>query len=139
MIESAQAAENAFSRQHLVRVGAWGTSDASRRSTRSAIRATAEWWCARGRGLEAGRSARPARWLAGGRTADGSIVRGVTAEDELAGGAAGTPSRRGLRGLRAGGWPSCGSPAVLMDVEHLFDGRTLVFYFLGEMTQRWKR
>ena len=24
--------------------------------------------------------------------------------------------------------------AVLMDVEHLFDGRTLVFYFLGEMT-----
>jgi hypothetical protein len=26
------------------------------------------------------------------------------------------------------------SPAALMDVEQLFDGRTLVFYFLGEMT-----
>jgi hypothetical protein len=27
-----------------------------------------------------------------------------------------------------------GLPAALMDVEHLFDGRSLVFYFLGEMT-----
>jgi hypothetical protein len=26
------------------------------------------------------------------------------------------------------------SPAMLMDVEHLFDGRTLLFYFLGDMT-----
>jgi hypothetical protein len=25
-------------------------------------------------------------------------------------------------------------PAVLMDVEHLFDGQTLLFYFLGEIT-----
>jgi hypothetical protein len=25
-----------------------------------------------------------------------------------------------------------GSPAVLLDVEHLFDGQTLYFYFLGE-------
>jgi len=26
------------------------------------------------------------------------------------------------------------SGAVLMEVEHLFDGRTLLFYFLGDMT-----
>lgn len=28
----------------------------------------------------------------------------------------------------------CGSSAVLMDVEHLFDGQSLYFYFLGEVT-----
>ena len=27
-----------------------------------------------------------------------------------------------------------GLPTVLLDVEHLFDGRTLVFYFLGDIT-----
>ena len=27
-----------------------------------------------------------------------------------------------------------GTPNVLVDVEHLFDGRTLLFYFLGELT-----
>ena len=29
---------------------------------------------------------------------------------------------------------AAGSPALLMDVEHLFDGRSLLFYFLGEVT-----
>lgn len=65
--------------------------------------------------------------------ADGSILRGVTVEDEL------LAAR--LEKNRQEACDACsqllierGIPAVLMDAEHLFDGQSLVFYFLGETT-----
>jgi hypothetical protein len=62
---------------------------------------------------------------------DGSILRRMTIEDQLL-------EARLLKN-RGAAYDACStwlagrqSPAQLMDVEHLFDGRTLVFYFLGE-------
>lgn len=130
-------------RQHLVRVGALGTIgqftsvDAVRypRGTRVVVRT--------GRGLEIGEVlAEPED----GRSADletepavehghsdGSILRGVTIEDDLL--------LARLERNRAEAYEACArrlaeldQPVALMDVEQLFDARTLIFYFLGEMT-----
>jgi cell fate regulator YaaT (PSP1 superfamily) len=63
--------------------------------------------------------------------ADGELLRGMTVEDELL-------SAR-LEKNRLAAFAACAAriqdhalPATLMDVEHLFDGQTLAFYFLGE-------
>jgi cell fate regulator YaaT (PSP1 superfamily) len=65
--------------------------------------------------------------------ADGTVLRRVTVEDQL------LMSR--LEKYKDQAFRACqdllqarGLPAVLMDVEHLFDGRSLYFYFLGEVT-----
>ncbi len=63
--------------------------------------------------------------------ADGALLRGMTVEDELL--AARLEKNRAAAfdavndRIRA-----CALPSTLMDVEHLFDGQTLAFYFLGE-------
>ena len=66
-------------------------------------------------------------------TADGAILRGMTVEDELLGAR--------LEKHRQEAYEACaalladeGSQAVLLDVEHLFDGQGLYFYFLGEVS-----
>ena len=65
--------------------------------------------------------------------ADGALLRAMTIEDELL--------EARLVKNRAQAYDACahrivelGLPTVLIDVEHLFDGRSLVFYFLGEIT-----
>lgn len=124
--------EVSLGRQHLVRVGALGnvgrfiSVDAVRypRSARVVVRT--------GRGLELGEVlAEPRGGDAG--SADGSILRGVTVADDLL--------LARLEKNRDEAYAACNArlaemqtTAVLMDVEHLFDGRTLVFYFFGEMT-----
>jgi cell fate regulator YaaT (PSP1 superfamily) len=65
--------------------------------------------------------------------ADGSILRGLTVEDQLLE-ARLEKNRRAAYNACASRLTELGLPAVLMDVEHLFDGQTLLFYFLGEMT-----
>jgi hypothetical protein len=64
---------------------------------------------------------------------EGSLLRGVTVQDELL---LARLERRKNAAFRA-----CAEllvrrrmPATLLDVEHLFDGQTLYFYFLGEIT-----
>jgi hypothetical protein len=66
-------------------------------------------------------------------SSDGSILRGMTVEDELL--------QARLEKNRDRAFRSCqrrldelGIEATLLDVEHLFDGRRLYFYFLGEVT-----
>jgi cell fate regulator YaaT (PSP1 superfamily) len=124
--------EVSLGRQHLVRVGALGnvgrftSVDAVRypRAARVIVRT--------GRGLEVGEVlAEPEGSDAS--SADGSILRGVTVADDLL--------LARLERNRDEAYAACNArlaemqtSAVLMDVEHLFDGRTLVFYFLGEMT-----
>jgi cell fate regulator YaaT (PSP1 superfamily) len=114
---------------HVVRVGALGhvgrflAVDATcyPRGSRVIVRTA--------RGLEVGEV------LAGRDRADsaldGSILRGMTLEDELL--------QARLQKNREAAYEGCrrrlresNMPAVLMDVEHLFDGQTLIFYFLGE-------
>jgi hypothetical protein len=115
---------------HYVRVGVLGNvgrfvaADAARypRRARVVVRTA--------RGLELGEVLSPP---AGDeqQQSDGALLRGVTVEDEL------LAAR--LEKNRAAAFSACmdrireaGVPATLMDVEHLFDGQTLVFYFLGE-------
>jgi hypothetical protein len=64
---------------------------------------------------------------------DGPILRGMTVEDEL------LCAR--LEKNRHAAYSACATlladrklPAVLVDVEHLFDGQGLYFYFLGDVT-----
>ncbi len=133
MIEQARRTETFLGRQHLVRVGALGhvgrftSVDAVRypRDTRVVVRT--------GRGLELGDVLLPPGDAPDEPDADGSILRGVTVEDQL------LAAR--LEKNRQAAYEACAArlraleaPAVLMDVEHLFDGQTLLFYFLGEMT-----
>jgi cell fate regulator YaaT (PSP1 superfamily) len=120
-------------RQHLVRVGALGhvgrftAVDAVRypRYARVVVRT--------GRGLEVGEVLDPPANLGEEERADGSILRGLTVEDQLL--------EARLEKNRQAAYDACAArlaelslPAVLMDVEHLFDGQTLLFYFLGEVT-----
>jgi cell fate regulator YaaT (PSP1 superfamily) len=66
-------------------------------------------------------------------SADGDILRGMTVQDELL--------HARLEKHRHEAYDACaamlaehGMRTVLVDVEHLFDGQGLFFYFLGELT-----
>jgi hypothetical protein len=65
--------------------------------------------------------------------ADGEILRGMTVQDDLL--------QARLEKHRQEAYQACasllgknGASAVLVDVEHLFDGQGLFFYFLGDVT-----
>ncbi len=126
-----------MSRHHLVRVGALGhvgrftAVDAVRypRGARVVVRTS--------RGLELGEILAPTQATGDATiergTTDGSILRGVTVEDQLL--------EARLDRNKQAAFDACvaqlsqlGSDAVLLDVEQLFDGRSLFFYFLGEVT-----
>ncbi len=85
------------------------------------------------RGLEIGEVlAPPADSQSGQAEVDGDLLRGMTVEDEL------LVAR--LEKHRQAAYEACaallakqGVAAVLVDVEHLFDGQGLFFYFLGSV------
>jgi len=67
----------------------------------------------------------------GASSDDGVLIRGVTVEDDLL--------LARLEKNRTEAFEACtqllaerGLPVTLMDVEHLLDGKSLYFYFLGE-------
>lgn len=117
---------------HLVRysqlgqIGRFISADATRypRSSRVVVRSQ--------RGLEVGEViAEPDPSEAVGET-DGQILRRMTVEDDL------LAAR--LNQHRHAAFEACSAilkknsvQAALMDVEHLFDGKGLFFYFLGEV------
>ncbi len=123
-----------MSRYHLIRVGAMGqvgrfaAVDAVRypRHSRVIVRTR--------RGLEVGDVLSPPDDREEGRAfADGDLLRGITVQDELL--------QARLEKNRQEAYAACaamlaesGVPAVLVDVEHLFDGQGLFFYFLGDVT-----
>ncbi len=117
-------------RFHYVRVGVLGhvgrfvASDATRfpRGTRVVTRTA--------RGLEIGEVLSPPAEDEPGES-DGKLLRGMTVEDELLS-ARLEKNRAAAYGACAARLSDAGSTATLMDVEHLFDGQTLAFYFLGE-------
>jgi hypothetical protein len=85
-----------------------------------------------GRGLEIGEVLAACEAIERG-TSDGAILRGMTIEDQLL--------EARLEKNRDHAFRACqqrlnelGIDATLLDVEHLFDGRRLYFYFLGEVT-----
>lgn len=97
--------------------------------------------CRTPRGLEVGEVLAPSDPIAADNHAvdgdapptDGTLLRRVTVEDDLL--------LARLEKNRHEALVACSDrlaelaiPAVLVDVEHLFDGQTLLFYFLGETT-----
>jgi cell fate regulator YaaT (PSP1 superfamily) len=123
-----------MSRYHLVRVGAMGqigrfaAVDAVRYPRRSRVILRTR------RGLEIGDVLSPPDDADDGHAfADGDLIRGVTVADELL--------QARLEKNRKEAYEACskmlvesGLPSVLVDVEHLFDGQGLFFYFLGEVS-----
>lgn len=87
--------------------------------------------CRTARGLEVGEVLSSTE--VGNHSADGTLVRRLTVEDDLL--------LTRIERNRDEAFHACNDllaerqmPAVLMDVEHLFDGQSLYFYFLGEVT-----
>jgi cell fate regulator YaaT (PSP1 superfamily) len=85
------------------------------------------------RGLETGAVLRPASDSAAAGSCDGELLRRLTPDDRL------IVAR--IERFRDRAFQACsellrqrGLPAVLVDVEQLFDGQSLYFYFLGEVT-----
>lgn len=83
------------------------------------------------RGLEAGEVLAEPQEDSPAWTASGQILRGMTTEDHLL--------AERLQRRRHEAFGACcellqrsGREAALVDVEHLLDGRGLIFYFLGE-------
>src|SRR5688572_8313945 len=123
-----------MSRYHLVRVGAMGqvgrfaAVDSVRYPRRSRVVVRTR------RGLEVGDVLTPPDDRDDGHAfADGELLRGITVQDELL--------QARLEKNRQDAYAACtkmlaesGITAVLIDVEHLFDGQGLFFYFLGEVT-----
>jgi len=118
---------------HLVRVGILGqvgrftAADAARYPRRS--RVIVRTW----RGLEIGEILTQPSSDSDADRIDGEILRGMTLEDEL------LVAR--LEKHRQDAYQACatllaehGVQSVLIDVEHLFDGQGLYFYFLGDVT-----
>jgi cell fate regulator YaaT (PSP1 superfamily) len=119
-----------MARLHLVRVGAMGAvgrfavADAALypRSARVIVRTA--------RGLEIGEVLAPPDDVGDSVDNDGTILRAMSIEDRLL-------ESRLAKNCHAA-YEACtsrlhemGLSACLMDVEHLFDGHTLIFYFLG--------
>lgn len=119
-----------MARSHLVRVGALGhvgrfaSLDAIRyqRAARVIVRTS--------RGLETGEILAPGEDVHRNQT-DGLILRGMTVEDELLQGRLDKYKHRAFEAC-AKRIAELRLPVTLMDVEHLFDGRSLFFYFLGD-------
>jgi len=120
-------------RHHLVRVGALG--HVGRFTAVDAVRYPrgASVVVRTGRGLELGEVLTPPGDAVDDVAGDGSILRGVTVEDRLLE-ARLEKNRRAAYEACAARVAELGLPAVLMDVEHLFDGQKLLFYFLGDVT-----
>jgi cell fate regulator YaaT (PSP1 superfamily) len=121
-----------MSRFHLIRVGCLGTIGQFHSPEAVCYPRGARVIVRTRRGLEIGEVLAPGDEVPLNQ-ADGALLRGMTVEDELL--------RVRLAKNRQRAYEACarqiaerGLSATLVDVEHLFDGRTLVFYFLGEIT-----
>ncbi len=128
---------------HLVQIGVLGhigrftAADGRRRQPGCAV------ICRTRRGLEAGtvlKALEPESPFAvpGDDACDGQLVRRVTPDDRLI--------LKRIERFRDRAFEACTElirqhrlPAVLMDAEQLFDGQTLYFYFLGEVTDDLNR
>ncbi len=120
-------------RHHLARVGSLGRVGRFTAVDQTCYPRHARVILRTSRGLELGEVLAPPSDEADRASADGSILRGVTLADELI--------EVRLERNRQAAFEACTArlnelklPATLMEVEHLFDGQSLFFYFLGETT-----
>lgn len=121
---------------HLVRLGIFGHVGRFRATDHAIFARGTRVVCRTRRGLEVGEVLAHSAMAGPDGThvesADGDLVRGMTAEDEL--------MLTRLNKNRDKAYESCSSllrefsvPASLVDVESLFDGKSIYFYFHGEV------
>jgi cell fate regulator YaaT (PSP1 superfamily) len=118
---------------HLVRVGLFGHVGRFVSSLGERVERGRRVVCRTRRGLEVGVVLSEPAGDAPAGVPDGALLRRVTPEDDLL--------LARLERDRHRAFERCarlvqqrGLPVTLVDVEHLFDGRSLFFYFLGEVT-----
>jgi len=118
-------------RQHFVRVGAMGHIGRFSPAEPMVFPRGARVICRTSRGLEMGEVSAP---VTRDGAADGVLLRRATLQDEL------IAAR--LQKHRDEAFQSCsrlleqsGLAVKLIDVEHLFDGQSLYFYFLGDTSE----
>ncbi len=120
-------------RDHLVRVGVLGNIGRFVSVDAVVYPRGSRVICRTPRGLELGQVLTQVAAAGQRGTADGSLLRGVTVEDELLIGRLQRNRDEAYQACRS--WLDEHPPtATLIDVEHLFDGQSLYFYFLGEVT-----
>lgn len=124
--------EHPMSGQHFVRVGVLGSVGRFAAADRQRYGRGVRVICRTSRGLEVGQIL-AAAGTPDAQPVDGTLLRRVTVEDDL------LIAR--LEKNRDDAFRACAArlaelqaPAVLLDVEHLFDGQSLCFYFLGQTT-----
>lgn len=122
------------SREHFVRVGVLGQVGRFTSVDAVSYPRNVRVVCRTVRGLEIGEVLGPAQMRPNRDVSsdDGEILRGVKVEDDLL--------LARLERNRHAAFESCRKrldeidcPAILVDVEHLFDCQSLFFYFLGEI------
>lgn len=118
--------------QHYVRFGLLGGVGRFAAVDRQRYPRGARVVCRTARGLEVGEVLAPLE-AGGDHAADGTLLRRMTVEDDLL--------LARIEKSRDEAYRACsqrlieqGISAVLVDVEHLFDGQSLYFYFLGQTT-----
>ncbi|MFI4876836.1 MAG: PSP1 C-terminal domain-containing protein [Blastopirellula sp. JB062] len=118
-------------RTHLVRVGAVGQIGRFVSVDAVAYRRGMRVVCRTSRGLEVGEILSPT--ADPGEDADGSILRGMTQQDEMLLDRLEKNKREAMAACTAQ-LAERHLNATLIDVEQLFDGQSLFFYFLGEVS-----
>jgi len=116
--------------QHFVRIGLLGSVGRFAAADRQRYARGARVVCRTPRGLEVGEVLSPAD-PAADQPCDGALLRRVTVEDDLLIARLEKNRDQAFRACAAR-LTQLDSPAVLLDVEHLFDGQSLYFYFLGQ-------
>lgn len=118
---------------HLVRVGSMGHVGRFASADSTLFPRHSQVIVRTSRGLEIGEVLGTTETDSSGRGSDGPILRGMTDQDHLL--------QARLDQNRQDAFESCVAllqqhdlAATLLDVEPLFDGRTLFFYFLGDIT-----
>jgi cell fate regulator YaaT (PSP1 superfamily) len=118
---------------HLVQVGTLGHVGRFASATGEVVERGKRVICRTRRGLELGVVLQGPKSDDAPGSADGVLLRRVTVEDDLL--------LARLERDRERAFAGCTRllnqrrlPVTLVDVEHLFDGRSLFFYFLGEVT-----
>ena len=118
--------------EYLVRVGLFGQVGRFSSAGPRRFAAHRDVICRTDRGLEVGTVLAPLENRSS-HPCDGNILRPLTRNDELIVERLGRHRDRAFTACQAK-LAERGIDAVLVDVEHLFDGQSLFFYFLGPTT-----
>lgn len=121
--------------QFLIRTGAFGDLYRCRATDAAVYRRSQRVICRTPRGLEVGTVVAAVPSTAG---AEGEILRATSSEDELLVDRLQRYKQQAVVACQQQMQSECPG-TVLLEVDHLFDGRTLIFFFLGPVDDRLQK